>query len=455
MVKMYVLDTNILLQNPESIHGFDDNLVVITGTTLGELDSKKNAPGELGYNAREAIRMLEELRLKGNLLDGVDMEEGGRLIIEPNGISAESLPNGFDITKPDNKIISTCVALSKKYPDMKVQLVSSDLGMRVAASVVLGSEHVESYRNVIVAKDGYTGHIDLPVESTIIDELYSNKRVSAKGLDLPEGIYLHENEFVTLHAGQQSALSVHRRGELELIQSQTIFGNTKPMNAMQTYAMWALMQPADELPLVIMQGAAGTAKTYLSLAAGLENTYVSQSRNKRTRGQYRKMLISRPNSEAGDNGFGYLPGDLEDKMGPLLLPYHDNLESLFRGDAEDEDNMQIRMQIDDLFETGVIEVCALSYIRGRSLRDSYIICDESQNATKQLIKDVVSRCGIGSKVVLAGDPGQVDNPRLDSRSNGLVHAANAFKDSELACLISFNNSNSVRSDLAKAAIELM
>ena len=200
-----------------------------------------------------------------------------------------------------------------------------------------------------------------------------------------------------------------------------------------------------------MQGPAGTAKTYLSLAAGLDGTYSSQ---KSSDCLYRKMMITRPNSEAGDAGFGYLPGDLDAKMEPLLAPYYDNLEKLFMGDVN-EDSMQIRMQMDDLFDNKIIECCALSYIRGRSIDNAYMICDEAQNATRRLIKDVVTRVGENTKIVICGDPDQCDNPRLDSRSNGLVHAAKSFKDSDLACLITFDTCNSVRSPLAKAAIDLM
>ena len=237
-----------------------------------------------------------------------------------------------------------------------------------------------------------------------------------------------------------------------MIRPQVVFGKTKGLNAMQNYAIWALTQPADEIPLVIMEGPAGTAKTYLSLAAGLEKTYTDQNRNKC---KYYKMMISRPNSEAGDAGFGYLPGDVDDKMGPLLAPYYDNLERLIKNNDSDLQPSDIKFRIDDLFESKVIECCALSYIRGRSISDAYMICDESQNATKKLIKDVITRAGEHTKIVLCGDPDQCDNPRLDSRSNGLVHAAKAYKGNSLACIIKFDSKLSVRSPLAKSGIELM
>lgn len=456
MVKNFLLDTNILLSSPEAVYGFDDNNVYVTGTVLQELDSKKTAVGELGFKARQAIKILEELMEKGNLVEGVSLGEGkGFFYVEPDGVSQDNLPNAFNIASPDNKIISSCVHLTKQ--DTPVILVTNDISMKVAASVVLGSDKVQSYRNVMVEEDGYTGHRDVEVEYDIINELYTNKKI-----DVTEdllGIIPCENEFITLHSGTQSALSVFRRGRLENISKVRLFGGVEPMNKMQTYAAWALTQPADELPLVLLSGPAGTAKTYLSVSAGLSATYTSQRYDDR---DYYKMLISRPNSEAGDNGFGFLPGDLEAKMGPLLAPYMDNLEALFSADCKDsrggkikEDMSNVKMQIDDLFAAGVIEVCALSYIRGRSLRNSYIICDEAQNATRALLKDVISRCGIGSKVVVAGDPNQCDNPKLGPNTNGLVYAIDKWKNSSLAATITFDAKNSVRSPLAKEAIERM
>ena len=455
MVKNFMLDTNILLSSPEAIYGFDDNNVYISGTVLQELDSKKTAPGELGFKARQAIKMIDELMEKGNLVEGVPLGEGkGFFYVEPDGVSQNNLPNGFDIASPDNKIISSCVHL--KAHDTPVILVTNDISMKVAASVILGSDKVQSYRNTIVVNDDYTGHRDEEVDYQIINELYANKHV-----DVTSGMFDHEfceNEFITLHSGTQSALSVYRRGRLESISKVRLFGGVEPMNKMQTYAAWALTQPADELPLVLLSGPAGTAKTYLSVSAGLSSTYTSQRYEER---DYYKMLISRPNSEAGDNGFGFLPGDLEAKMGPLLAPYMDNLEALFSADDKEgkgkykEDMSNVKMQIDDLFAAGIIEVCALSYIRGRSLRNSYIICDEAQNATRALLKDVISRCGMGSKVVVAGDPRQCDNPRLGPNTNGLVYAIDRWKDSSLAATITFDAKNSVRSPLAKEAIERM
>ena len=453
MVKNYLLDTNILLQNPEAIYGFEDNNIIICGTTLQELDSKKTLPGELGYNARQTCRILDGLRVQGNLKEGVTLSNGGSLIVEPDGIKQEYLPNGFSINSPDNRIISTCIHLTNQYKENEnvspIILVTNDISMRINATIC--GVAVQEYKNDRVTDDNYTGHVTIPAGNDQIAELYANGKIEYKGFDYgPEELF--ENEFVTLIGNNSSALSVYRNGYLKSITKTRLFGGITPMNEMQTYAAWALMQPADELPLVILKGPAGSAKTFLSLSAGLTNTYTSQKTND---GMYRKMLISRPNTEAGDPGFGYLPGNLEDKMHQLLLPYHDNLEALFMGNEKDAEPADIKLQIEDLFAAGIIECCALSYIRGRSLQDSYIICDEAQNATRMLIRDVITRCGKGSKIVIAGDPEQCDNARLDKRTNGLVYAAECFKGSQRAAIITFENNHSVRSELAKEAIERM
>ena len=453
MVKRFVLDTNILMLDPNALFGFADNDVILTSTTLQELDNNKTAAGELGHHAREAIRLIEEARSDGDLVKGVRLKNGGTLYVEPDGIDAKYLPNGFFLEKTDNRIISSCSYLQElenaSASPKPVILVSNDIAMRISASVILGADHVEHYKNrMSVEGQEFTGYIDLDVGPEVIDALYRDGRWSGEKTQAGRqwDDELTENLFVTLHAGQQSALSVYQNGELRPVRPKRIFGGVKPMNALQTYAIWALTNP--DIPLVILLGPAGTAKTFLSLAAGLEQTYTSQKASDR---MYQKMLISRPNAEAGDPGFGYLPGSLQEKMQPLLLPYYDNLENLFSG----EDRSTAKTQVEDLFSAGVIELCALSFIRGRSLTNSFLICDEAQNATRLLIRDVVTRAGHGTKVVLAGDPEQVDSLYLDKYSNGLVFAAECFKDSPMAAVIKFGDGQSVRSPLAKEALRRM
>lgn len=453
MVKAYILDTNILLDSPRAIFGFDDNTVIITGTTLQELDSKKTAPGELGFNARETCRIIEKLRLKGDLTAGVPMDNAGVFKVILNA-GQWHMPSGYSEDKPDNQIINTVLDIKKNQGHMfnQVVLVTNDTSMRINASVCAAacgfSDFVESYRNDHVSSaEMYTGKRELQVSKEAIDYIYKNKMLPPEAIfrgDIPEPV---ENEFFILQSDQSSALAVYRNHELKLIDTKTLHPcHVQPKNASQTFALWALMQPVEEIPFVILKGPAGTAKTFLSLAAGLDQAYDS-----RTHRSYDSVLISRNNVMA-DADFGYLPGELEDKMNPLLAPFFDNLESLLRGNS-DEDRECISRQIEDMIDSGVIEICALAYMRGRSITNKFLIVDETQNATRSQIRDIITRAGTGCKIVICGDPEQIDAHNLDKLNNGLVFASEKMKGSPVCAQISFTEEESVRSELAKEAIK--
>lgn len=453
MVKAYILDTNILLDSPRAIFGFDDNTVIITGTTLQELDSKKTAPGELGFNARETCRIIEKLRLKGDLTAGVPMDNAGVFKVILNA-GQWHMPRGYSEDKPDNQIINTVLDIKKNQGHMfnQVILVTNDTSMRINASVCAAacgfSDFVESYRNDHVSSaEMYTGKRELHVSKEAIDYIYKNKMLPPEAIfrgDIPEPV---ENEFFILQSDQSSALAVYRNHELKLIDTKTLHPcHVQPKNASQTFALWALMQPVEEIPFVILKGPAGTAKTFLSLAAGLDQTYDSK-----THRSYDSVLISRNNVMA-DADFGYLPGELEDKMNPLLAPFFDNLESLLRGNS-DEDRECISRQIEDMIDSGVIEICALAYMRGRSITNKFLIVDETQNATRSQIRDIITRAGADCKIVICGDPEQIDAHNLDKLNNGLVFASEKMKGSPVCAQISFTEEESVRSELAKEAIK--
>lgn len=453
MVKAYILDTNILLDSPRAIFGFDDNTVIITGTTLQELDSKKTAPGELGFNARETCRIIEKLRLKGDLTAGVPMDNAGVFKVILNA-GQWHMPSGYSEDKPDNQIINTVLDIKKNQGHMfnQVILVTNDTSMRINASVCAAacgfSDFVESYRNDHVSSaEMYTGKRELQVSKEAIDYIYKNKMLPPEAIfrgDLPEPV---ENEFFILQSDQSSALAVYRNHELKLIDTKTLHPcHVQPKNASQTFALWALMQPVEEIPFVILKGPAGTAKTFLSLAAGLDQAYDSRAHR-----SYDSVLISRNNVMA-DADFGYLPGELEDKMNPLLAPFFDNLESLLRGNS-DEDRECISRQIEDMIDSGVIEICALAYMRGRSITNKFLIVDETQNATRSQIRDIITRAGAGCKIVICGDPEQIDAHNLDKLNNGLVFASEKMKGSPVCAQISFTEEESVRSELAKEAIK--
>ena len=448
MQKKYILDTNIILTDPKSMsEGFEDNIVIITDTTLQELDSKKNAPGETGVKAREACRILDSLRKRGDLVKGVKNDSGGQFKIQINGASQDNLPADFSVSNPDNRIISASISIAKgsKKP---VILVTNDILMRVNATICAKNANVkldvQTYKNTEVDTD-YEGYTEVEVPGNLIDLLYKDKKVL-----VPAGLELYENEFVTLHAGKQSGLSIYRNGELHLVKEQSLYGGIRPLNQLQVYAIHALKAPPEEIPLVCLLGPAGTAKTFLSLAAGLDETYASAVG---AESRYYKMLVSRPNNLTSDPGIGYLPGDMNEKMEPLLAPLYDNMESLLL-EKGNTDRNQVRTHVDDIFES-IIEITALSYIRGRTLRNTYVFCDEAQNASQNLIKDLITRAGSGTKIVLCGDPDQVDAPHLDRKNNGLVYAVDKMKESPLSAIIKFDASKSVRSPLAKDAIQRM
>ncbi len=447
MAKRFVLDTNILLAFPHCImEDFDDNTVIICGTVIQELDKKKTAEGEIGYNAREAGRLLEKLRLQGDLLKGVQRKCGGTLLIEPDGVKQEYLPAGFSIDVPDNRIISSCIHLNRQNPsESPVILVTSDVWMRIAASAC-GIE-TQDFRKVMVQDTGYTGHIRKECDWEMIDRIYKEKELEVCDEDLLE------NEFVTLYSGNLSAPTVYRHGKLQLIGEQKLFGWVQPKNIMQTYMMWALAQPAEEIPLVILEGPAGSAKTFLSIAAGMDGTYTSQRRRDN---MYDKILLTRPVAHAfdGEQGTGYLPGTLEEKLHYLYQSYYDNLEDLLKSGVK-EDSNQIKTQMQDLFMDGIVEVGTLSSIRGRSLKYTYMICDEAQNASRTLVRDIITRPGDGTKIILAGDPSQIDVPELSAKNNGLVTAASCMAGSSLCAYLKLDKESVVRSALAREAIERM
>lgn len=364
------------------------------------------------------------------------------------------MPSGYSEDKPDNQIINTVLDIKKNQGHMfnQVILVTNDTSMRINASVCAAacgfSDFVESYRNDHVSSaEMYTGKRELHVSKEAIDYIYKNKMLPPEAIfrgDIPEPV---ENEFFILQSDQSSVLAVYRNHALKLIDTKTLHPcHVQPKNASQTFALWALMQPVEEIPFVILKGPAGTAKTFLSLAAGLDQTYDSK-----THRSYDSVLISRNNVMA-DADFGYLPGELEDKMNPLLAPFFDNLESLLRGNS-DEDRECISRQIEDMIDSGVIEICALAYMRGRSITNKFLIVDETQNATRSQIRDIITRAGAGCKIVICGDPEQIDAHNLDKLNNGLVFASEKMKGSPVCAQISFTEEESVRSELAKEAIK--
>lgn len=459
--KIYVLDTNILMDSPNAIFGFDDNTILITGTTLQELDKYKKGNGETGYNARETGRILEALTNKKNRIEGnrFRLNDKADIIINPVFEQGKNfLPAGYNNTNPDNRILNDVLACmhSEGAEGMPVVLVTNDSMMRVNA-VTLGIE-AQPYENVRIKTDEiYTGRTDRDCKEGVWADYYDLLVKNGTADISPEECEsLHENEYIMMRRSDDDMgiIASFREGTLTKVNVEKCHPmGISPRNAAQIMAIDALLAPVEKIPLVILEGPAGTAKTFLSTAAGLSMT-MRLGKRKTVENGYMKMVVTRNNILA-DEEHGALPGDLEDKLFPLMAPFYDNLEKLFSLEAKDEDPARIREQVEDLFANGVIETSSMAYIRGRSLSDTFLILDECQNATRGQMLTVLTRAAENGKVVVAGCVDQIDNPHLDKYNNGLSHVIERFKNSRFAAQVTFTDEECVRSPLAAEASRLL
>lgn len=452
MQKTYVLDTNVLIQSPRALGAFEDNHIVLPLAVLEELDALKSADGERGANARAAIRTLEALRRRGSLTAGVALASGGRLRIETNCVEV-ALPPGLPEHKSDNRILRVCLGLAED--EGPVILVTKDIVLRIKAQMLgieaedfLAEQAPESARQ-------YTGRGEVYVEEALFDgfperplapeEVYqvdeSGQRVAAE---------LVTNEFLILRADQSRAKTQLGRFDGRMIvplahKKRHPYGVT-PRSVGQTFLQEALMASAEEAPLVIVKGIAGTAKTFYALACGLAAILEQEEP------RYRRILISRPNVHF-DEDIGYLPGDEGEKIAPLLRPAIDNLELLVDQNEKERfrDERSLAGKVEELFARDIIAAQALNFIRGRSVTKTYLIIDEAQNLTPKQAKGIITRAGAGTKVILLGDPNQIDHPLLDDRTNGLSYAAERMKGSPFCWQITMSDDECERSVLAKDA----
>lgn len=442
MKKNYILDTNVLMQAPNAIFGFEDNDVVITPTILEELDKHKQDGGEPGYNARQAIRILGDLREKGNFAEGIVLPGGGKIRVELNHIN-EQLPPEWDTSKPDNRILQCAKALKEQHGI----LVSNDTNMSIKASIL--DIPVQSYLNTRVSDESikYTGRKEIYVMPELLESKFKKSKL------LPEDIYqdgepveLVNNDFLIIHNAidpNSTMLGVYRKGYIQPLRyAESHPSDISPRNVGQIFAQEALMMPASEVPLVILKGPAGTAKTFYSLAVGLEMVT--------NQNEYRSMLITRPNIKFDDD-IGYLKGDEMDKIMPLIRPCYDNLEQLVSSDLKSEDRDSVASKIEYLFGKGYIKAEAMAYMRGRSLSNIYMIVDECQNSTPNQMLGLITRAGVGTKIVITGDIKQIDNPKLDKKNNGLSFASERMRGSDLCMQVVFDEEECERSMLSQEA----
>jgi PhoH-like ATPase len=436
-IKHFVLDTNVLLHNPNALFMFTDNEVVIPFDVIEELDKFKASTDDLGRNARTVIRHLDGLRATGNISEGVAIPQTGgrlRIILEED----QQLCPGLTANTPDNRII--CCALHLQQQGQKVVFITKDINARIKSDALgLITEDFEAQK--VDFDHLYTGWREAVVPAKLIDRLFSDKQAK---LDLPD---LYANEFVLLKDENDPAHTALARakgppGVVIPVRPRRgpIFG-VIPRNLQQTMALDLLLD--DSVKLVSLIGAAGTGKTLMALAAGMSKTLNEQV--------YQKLLCARPIMPLGRD-IGYLPGDKDQKLTAWMQPIFDNMSYLLSNRLTGDGQQQhaslssVEQRIKQLMETGQIVLEPLTYIRGRSIPHQFMIVDESQNLTPHEVKTIASRVGEGTKLVLTGDATQIDNPYLDSSSNGLSYLVERLKGKPIVGHVTLGKSE--RSELA-------
>lgn len=439
MPKNFILDTNVLLHDPRSIYTFGDNNVVIPIYVIEEVDKFKRDLSELGRNARLVSRYLDAFRAEGSLAEGVPLPQGGNLrVVFTNRELPRSMADGQLM---DNRILAVAIDVKEKDTEHPAVFITMDASLRIRADALgLIAEDYDAQKVEIT--DLYTGFTELFVPKDVIDQMYK----PGAEVDVETEAALAPNEFVLLKdeanpshtaMGRRSAA----RGKIVPLfrhNKEGVWG-IRPRNMEQSYALDLLLN--DDIKLVTIVGKAGTGKTLLAIAAGLQKTTEESL--------YQKLLVSRPIFPLGRD-IGYLPGSVEEKLNPWMQPIFDNVEFLMNLSRADK---KAGRGYHELMDLGILEIEPLTYIRGRSIPNQFIIVDEAQNLTPHEVKTIITRAGDGTKIILTGDPFQIDNPYVDATNNGLVHVVNRFKEEKIAGHITMQKGE--RSALAELAANLL
>ena len=438
MKKNYILDTNVLLHDPNSLLRFEDNNVLLPIEVIEEIDRFKRESSELGQHARTVSRMLDGFRGSGRLSEGVALPNGGRLRIAfqtPRASRNGHTPLGADSV--DNRILAVAAGVKKADPKNHTILVSKDINLRIKADALgLMAEDYESDRVLIT--DLYTGMIEMTVGT---DKVAAFR--STGGLDLNGGRQYFPNEYCALldeaNPKRAALAKVDATGArlIPILDCREGVWGIRPRNREQHFALDALLD--DRIKLVTLMGKAGTGKTLLAMAAGLKRTVVDR--------EFRRLVVARPTISMGKE-LGFLPGSLEEKLAPWMQPIHDARELL-----SDLNMGQEHRRSGDLMRSGSIVVEALSYIRGRSIANQFMVIDEAQNLTPLESKTIITRVGNGTKIIFTGDPYQIDNPYVDSSSNGFNYIISRFRDYPVAAHIELQKGE--RSELAELAANVL
>lgn len=414
MKKTFVLDTNVILFDPTSIFQFGENLVFIPLVVVEEVDRFKKDQNENGRNARHFSRLVDDLRKKGPLSKGVELDKGGSLMISVDKMVKNKYEDSIDLTINDNLILSSALSLKEEGED--VHLITKDINLRLKADI-FGLFSEDYGKKNISLDEVYHGYRVLEMHESKIAEFEKNRHLP---FDDAEEMDIYPNEYIVLQAegnDRKRALgrySLAKKGIVPLIPMREGIWGIYPKNKEQQFALDALLN--DEVKLVTLVGKAGTGKTLLAIAAGLEMT-INQEK-------YTRLLVSRPVQPMGKD-LGFLPGDVNEKLAPWMQPIFDNMDFLFN------QNRGGSSSYDDLIEHGLLHVEPLTYIRGRSIPSQYLIVDEAQNLSPHEVKTIITRAGEGTKIILTGDPQQIDSPYLDEINNGLTYCVDRLKGEDI------------------------
>ncbi|MCA9541283.1 MAG: PhoH family protein [Myxococcales bacterium] len=438
MRKIFVLDTNVLLHEPKAIFGFADNHVVLPIYVVEELDQFKKQVSGLGRNARTVSRELDELRTRGHLREGVPLDNGGTLRVSFVEDTSSAMPQFTVQHHYDNLILRCALEQRAAHPKTPVVLVSKDTNLRLRADAV-GLDAVDYEPERVDIGELYPGHRSLDVPEADI------RRAFDAGLPVPEGLKLAPNEGILLNDTDREGHTALARCEPDgalirgLNRKREAIWGVEARNKEQSFALDLLLD--DRVQLVTLVGKAGTGKTLLALAAGLAKVADEHA--------FQRVLVTRPIFPLGRD-IGFLPGNVEEKLDPWMQPIYDNVELLLGL------NPDARRQGHDhrvLIDMGLLQIEALTYIRGRSIPRQYLIVDEAQNLTPHEVKTILTRAGEGTKVVFTGDPYQIDNPYVDASDNGLVHLVRKFQGQAIAGTVTLSRGE--RSGLAELAANIL
>ncbi len=443
--KNYVLDTSVCLTDADVLFKFDNHDIFLPLKVLEEIDGHKKRQDSVGSNARKIIRTLDEFRSKGSLEKGIRIDKGKGIlkVVSFTDLKEVIFPADLDIRHPDHVIIATAKSIQANQSPRKTIVVSRDINMRVICdSIGVPAEDYISEKAVTSFEELYNGFIVVNFDDEVIDRFYAGEDIIPHNFTEEMGENLNANQYVMMVSNANEKKSALARFKAPHEPLKKIIHKTLPdwkieaRNKEQAFAIDMLMDP--DIKIVSLVGRAGSGKTLLAIAAGLQQTIGLRT----DENHYSRLIVSRPVQPLGKD-IGFLPGTMEEKMLPWLMPIQDNLKFLM-GD---------RTSLEMYMEKGKIEIEALTYIRGRSISNAFIIIDEAQNLTKHEIKTIITRIGEGTKIILTGDVEQIDNVYVNETSNGLAHAVEKFKEYPISGHMTFKKGE--RSDVATLASKVL